>query len=144
MTRLMKGGLVVFAMLAPVACSRQESTTQSQATSTANMPAPAATAPAGAAELTFKSDPETPKMGENAFEVMVMQDGKPVDDAQVSVEFHMAAMPQMNMAEMRNKADLKPAGNGMYRGTGHVMMAGNWDVTVMAMRDGQEIGTRNS
>ena len=81
-------------------------------------------------------------MGDNAFEVMVMRDGKPVDDAQVSVEFFMPAMPQMNMAEMRTKTDLMPMGKGMYQGKGQVMMAGNWDVTVMAMKNGQEIGSR--
>jgi hypothetical protein len=81
-------------------------------------------------------------MGENAFEVMVMLAGKPVDDATVSVELFMPAIPQLKMAEMRTKADLKPIGKGTYRGTGQVMMAGNWELTVIAMRKGQEIGTR--
>ena len=144
MTRLMRTGLAglgAIAIVTVVACSQPESTTETQ---TSNVPAPAASpAPSttGNAEITFKSDPETPKTGDNTFEVMVMQDGKPVDDANVSVEFCMAAMPQMKMKEMRSKADLKPVGNGMYRGTGQVMMAGSWDVTVMAMRNGQEIGS---
>jgi nitrogen fixation protein FixH len=73
---------------------------------------------------------------------MVMQGGKPVTDAMVSVELFMAAMPAMNMPEMRNKVDLTDAGNGMYRGKGQVMMAGSWDVTVMAMRGGQELGSQ--
>jgi nitrogen fixation protein FixH len=131
MTRAIKTGfsiLAVFAVATAAACSKQEP--------------PASQAQAGNAEITFKSDPETPKIGDNTFEVMVMQDGKPVDDAQVSVEFHMAAMPQMNMAEMRTQADLKPVGSGMYRGTGQMMMAGTWDVTVMAMRNGQEIAAK--
>lgn len=145
MNRVMKSVMAITGALAvtmAIACSKQESAAQNQ---TANMPAQGATqAPAttGTAEVTFKSDPETPKMGENAFEVMVMQDGKPVDDAQVSVEFQMPAMPQMNMAEMKTKADLKPSGNGAYKGTGQVMMAGDWNVTVMAMRNGQEIGSK--
>jgi hypothetical protein len=138
----MKAGFTVFAAIAVaavVACSTQESA-PAQA---GNAPAATTTpATAGGAEITFKSDPESPRTGDNTFEVMVMQDGKPVDDAAVSVEFFMAAMPQMNMPEMRNKTDLKPAGNGVYRGTGQVAMAGNWDVTVMAMRNGQEIGSR--
>ena len=132
-------------MIPTAACSKQEPAAQSQTGTMANMPAQGATqtpAATGTAEITFKSDPETPKMGENAFEVMVMQDGKPVDDAQVSVEFQMPAMPQMKMAEMKTKADLKPSGNGTYKGTGQVMMAGNWNVTVMAMRNGQEIGSK--
>jgi uncharacterized GH25 family protein len=127
------------------ACSKQEPASGNQAATMANMPAPAATQAsqaAGSAEITFKSDPETPKMGDNAFEVMVMQNGKPVDDANVTVEFQMPAMPQMNMAEMKTSTALKPAGNGMYKGTGQVMMAGTWNVTVMAMHNGQEIGSK--
>jgi hypothetical protein len=43
---------------------------------------------------------------------------------------------------MRSKADLSSAGDGVYRGNGQVMMAGNWEVTVMAMRNGQELGSK--
>jgi nitrogen fixation protein FixH len=102
----------------------------------------ASTNVAQAADITFKTDPDPIKTGENTFEAMVMQNGKPVDDATVSAEFYMPAMPAMKMPEMRIKTDLMPAGNGTYRGKGQVMMAGNWDVTVMAMRGGQELGTR--
>ena len=141
MTRVMTAVAMV-AMLT-VACGRQESGTESQS-NMQNMPAPGSSTPAstGAAEITFKSEPATPLVGENALEVMVMQDGKPVNDAQVSVEFQMPAMPQMNMAEMKNKTELSPAGNGVYRGKGQVMMAGDWNVTVTATRSGQELGTR--
>jgi hypothetical protein len=106
--------------------------------------APATPAQAGtqAADITFKTDPDPVRRGENTFEVMVMQDGKPVTDATVTTEFFMAAMPSMNMPEMRTKAELAHQGNGMYRGKGQVTMAGNWDVTVMAMRGGQAIGSR--
>ena len=109
-------------------------------------PAPtaaAATSPAtGPVEITLTSQPDPPATGENTFDVMVMQGGQPVTDADVSVEFFMAAMPQMKMPAMKNSVTLKHEGGGRYRGTGNVMMAGNWDVTVMAMRGGQEIGTR--
>ncbi len=60
----------------------------------------------------------------------------------VLIEYFIAMMPSMNMPEMRSKADLMHEGNGMYRGKGQVMMAGNWDGTVMVMRGGQEIGSR--
>ena len=40
------------------------------------------------------------------------------------------------------KTDLPSAGDGVYRGKGQVMMAGNWDVTVMAMRNGQELASK--
>lgn len=109
-----------------------------------NMPAPAATSPAttGNVEVTFKSEPDPPKMGDNTFDVMVMSGGQAVTDADVSVEFFMAAMPAMNMAEMRNTVALKHEGDGRYRGAGNVMMAGNWEATVTVKRGGQTIGTQ--
>ena len=104
--------------------------------------APAAPATGGSQDLkiSFTSTPTPPKTGENTFEVMVMdQSGQPVTDANVSVEFYMAAMPSMNMAEMRNRVDLAHESGGRYQGTGNVMMAGGWDVTVRVNRDGQEV-----
>jgi uncharacterized GH25 family protein len=121
-----------------VACSKPA--TEQAAPAVA--PAASAPAPGGAFEVTLKTGPEPAKMGANIFEAMVMQGDKPVDDATVSVEIQMPAMPSMNMAEMKTNAELKAAGNGVYRGTGQVMMAGNWNVTVMAMRNGQELATK--
>lgn len=103
--------------------------------------APPAQTGTQAVDIMFKTEPDPVRTGENTFEAMVMQDGKPVTDAMVTTEFFMAAMPAMNMPEMRTKAELTHQGNGVYRGKGQVMMAGNWDVTVMAMRGGQEIGS---
>src|SRR5213593_4530059 len=133
MTKTLCLVIVVMALaVAASACGKPDQSNQ----------APAPAAATAAPEITFKTDPDPAKTGENSFEVMVMQNGKPVDDATVSAEFYMPAMPAMKMPEMRMKSDLAPAGNGMYRGKGQVMMAGNWDVTVMAMRAGQELGTK--
>ena len=106
--------------------------------------APAAAAPtAGAARdltIAFASTPAPPKTGENRFEVAVMdENGRPVTDASVSAEFYMAAMPQMNMREMRNRVELTHEGSGRYTGTGMVLMAGSGDVTVTVSRGGQPI-----
>ena len=93
--------------------------------------------------IEFRSQPNPPRSGENQLEAVVKTpDGVPVTDAQVSVVFFMAAMPSMNMPAMRNEAQLTHAGGGVYRGTGQVMMAGRWDVTVNVLRDGQRIGSR--
>ena len=118
---------------------------QSTGTSNMPMPAPAAQAPAAApatgnVEVTLTTQPDPPKMGETTFEAMVMQGGQPVMDADVSVVLFMAAMPSMNMPEMKNSVALKHEGNGRYRGTGSVMMAGSWDATVSVKRGGQELG----
>jgi uncharacterized GH25 family protein len=143
MTQMMKMGIAAMAAVAvtlgAVACGRSEQANQAPAVSEAPAAAPAGSGPV---EITFKTDPDPAKTGDNVLEVMVMQDGKPVSDAAVSAEFYMPAMPAMKMAEMRSKADLSSAGDGVYRGNGQVMMAGNWEVTVMAMRNGQELGSK--
>lgn len=94
-------------------------------------------------EITFRPQPDPPRTGENTFEVMVKDaSGQPISDADVSVTFFMPAMPTMNMPAMRNSAKLPPAGGGMYRGSGQVIMGGRWDVTVDVSRGGQRLGSR--
>jgi uncharacterized GH25 family protein len=143
MTQTMRTGFVAMEFagvaLGSAACGRTEPAGQAPA---AGQTSAAAPAPTGPVEITFKTDPDPAKTGDNTFKAMVMQDGKPVTDATVSAEFFMAAMPAMKMPEMRMKTDLPSAGDGVYRGKGQVMMAGNWDVTVMAMRNGQELASK--
>lgn len=94
-------------------------------------------------DITFRTAPDPPKTGENQFEAVVKDAaGKPVDDAEVSVQFFMPAMPTMNMPAMRNETKLAPAGGGVYRGTGQVMTAGRWNATVIVTRGGQRLGTK--
>jgi multidrug efflux pump subunit AcrA (membrane-fusion protein) len=101
------------------------------------------TALASAAQITFRTLPDPPTVGENQLEATVKDaGGKPIDDADVSVRFFMPAMPTMNMPAMRSEAKLSPAGGGLYRGTGQVMMAGRWDATVIVARGGQRLGTK--
>lgn len=112
------------------------------ATERASPAAGATQAGTEAVEIRLTTDPDPVITGDNTFQVMVVQDGKPVTDATVSTEFVMAAMPSMNMPEMRTKTPLTHDGSGMYRGKGQVTMAGQWEVTVMVMRGGQEIGSK--
>jgi hypothetical protein len=129
----------IAAVVITVGCGGGNEQPASESAPAASAPAAPAQAGTQAVDITFKTDPV--RMGENTFEVMVMQDGKPVSDAMVTTEFFMAAMPSMNMPAMRNEAKLVHAGNGVYRGSGQVIMAGRWDVTVNVMRDGQRIGS---
>jgi hypothetical protein len=141
-------GSAVLVGLIAAGCGRG---TQNEASSQGMASMPASAPPAGAAapmtsmqdiDLTFKTEPDPPKVGENTFEAMVMAGGQPVTDGSVSVEFVMPAMPSMNMAEMRSTVALKHDGSGRYRGTGNVAMAGTWEATVKVTRSGQEIGSR--
>lgn len=96
-----------------------------------------------AVDIMLMSKPNPPKTGENTFEVMVKDAaGKPITDAEVMAMFYMPPMPAMKMPEMKNSITLKHQKNGTYTGTGQVMMAGKWDVTVSIKRAGKEIGSK--
>jgi hypothetical protein len=77
------------------------------------------------------------------FVVTVTKDGAPVSDAAVTAVFSMPPMPSMNMPEMRSTATLAPHGDGRYRGTGQLSMAGTWNVRVTVTRDSKELGTKS-
>ena len=105
--------------------------------------APTGTAASAGTQITFRTVPDPAKIGDNELEATVKDaGGKPIDDAEVSVQFFMPAMPTMNMPAMRSEAKLMPAGGGIYRGSGQVMMAGRWDATVTVVRGGQRLGTK--
>ena len=100
-------------------------------------------APGPRLDIAFRQQPDPPRTGDTMLEVSVKDaTGTPVTDAEVAVTFFMAAMPTMNMPAMRNEAKLAHVGQGTYRGPGQVMTPGRWDVTVMVMRGGQRLGSR--
>ena len=92
-------------------------------------------------DIMLTSKPSPPKTGDNTFEVMVKDAaGKPITDAEVTAMFFMPKMGAM--PEMKNNVTLKHQKEGTYVGTGQVMMAGTWDVTVSVKRAGKEIGSK--
>ena len=94
-------------------------------------------------DITFRSDPDPPRSGNNTLEVAVADpEGQPLIDAEVSVVFYMAPMPTMNMPAMQTDATLTHQGGGVYRGVGEVIVAGRWDVTVLVSRGGQRLDSR--
>lgn len=107
----------------------------------------AASAQSPAPNYTVIMQPEVnpPKGGaDGTFHVKVIgPDGKSVSDAQVRMQLLMPAMPSMGMGEMRSAIDFM--WNGMeYVGKGPVAMAGPWNVTVEARRNGQLLGIYRS
>lgn len=97
------------------------------------------------ASIDFRTQPDPPRTGENAFEARVTDaSGQPIADAQVAVVFYMPAMPSMNMPAMTAQTRLVHAGNGVYRGTGLLSMAGRWDVTVTVTRDGRRLASTHA
>jgi YtkA-like len=98
----------------------------------------------GSVSIDFRSDPDPPKSGDNTIEVTVRQpDGTAVTDAAVTAVFSMPAMPAMNMPAMRAETKLTHDDGGLYRGMSQLSMAGTWNVTVTATRDGTPLGSRS-
>jgi hypothetical protein len=91
--------------------------------------------------ITLTTSPNPPRAGDNQFEATAADAaGQPITDAQVVVQFFMAAMPSMNMPASRSEIELQPAGAGVYRGRGEIMSTGRWEVTVSVEKNGQRLG----
>jgi RND family efflux transporter MFP subunit len=105
---------------------------------------PGGSAATAQVDIAFRTVPDPAKTGDNEFEAIVKDSsGTPIDDAEVSVQLFMPAMPTMNMPAMRSETKLSAAGAGVYRGTGQVMVAGRWEATVTVVRKGQRIGRKS-
>jgi nitrogen fixation protein FixH len=121
--------MVTVVALAPVACGRDAGAPEG-----AN-PGQPTVATGQRVTVEFRSEPDPPQTGENAYQVTVRQpDGTPVTDAAVTAVFSMPPMPSMNMPAMRSDASLTHAGNGTYRGSGQLSMGGTWNVEVSVAR----------
>jgi Cu(I)/Ag(I) efflux system membrane fusion protein/cobalt-zinc-cadmium efflux system membrane fusion protein len=93
--------------------------------------------------LELTTEPSPPHKGSNLFRVTVTdKSGSPISGAQVNVTFFMPAMPAMGMAAMRISVDLNDKGNGVYQGSGALESGGTWQVTIIAKKNGQTIGTK--
>jgi Cu(I)/Ag(I) efflux system membrane fusion protein/cobalt-zinc-cadmium efflux system membrane fusion protein len=65
-----------------------------------------------------------------------------VSGADVSVTFHMAAMPEMDMAAMNMTEKLAEKSGGVYQGTCELPSGGTWQVIVTAKQHGQIVATK--
>ena len=89
---------------------------------------------AGDVTLTVSTQPEKTKAGENTLRLKVIdKSGKPVTDAQVSVQYTMT-MPGMALS----KAEAKHSKDGIYETKANFGMAGEWEVTVIVRLPGQK------
>jgi RND family efflux transporter MFP subunit len=91
----------------------------------------------------LSSDPNPPRKGSNVFRVKLTDaSGAPISGAEVLVTFFMPAMPQMGMAAMRTPVTLNDKGNGVYESSGQLDSGGNWQVTILAKKNGQVIASK--
>ncbi len=102
-----------------------------------------AAAQTGAASLTLTTKPSPLGLGQNLFEVRVKDaKGQPVTDADVSLLMLMPADPKTKHPEMRTEGRLNNVGGGTYNAIAIVTMAGEWDVTVAASRNGKALARK--
>ena len=141
--RLVTSAAMLFVAVMPlVGCGGQSTTPAADAT-------PGAVIPPGAAAdglvVTFGTEPNPPEKGDNRVLLTVRRsDGSPVTAGTVTAVFSMPAMPSMNMPAMRSDAALRHEGEGRYRGTAQLSMAGTWNVSVDVAVDAKPIATRHT
>ena len=70
--------------------------------------------------------------------------GQSVTNAEVALLMVMPADPKTKHPEMRVEGTLNNVGGGKYSGIAIVTMAGDWDVTVTARRDGKVLGEKKA
>ena len=106
-------------------------------------PKPAKAVTSSAVVVALRTQPAPPRSGNNDFEVTIKDaEGKPIADADVSLVLYMPAMPSMNMPAARSTVKLTSAGNGAYKGSGAIGMAGDWDATITAARKGEQLASK--
>jgi Cu(I)/Ag(I) efflux system membrane fusion protein len=94
-------------------------------------------------KLTYRVDPDPLKGAATAkFTVQLLDAGKPVADAEVKITLVMPAMPSMSMPEMRASGALSWNGKE-YSGTIDVPMAGPWNITIEATRNGHVLASEH-
>ena len=95
------------------------------------------------AKVVLTTVPSPAQKGTNTVRVKLTDPaGKGIPGAEVTVTFFMAAMPTMNMPEMKTVIKGTDKGSGMYEGKGDLGSGGMWQVTVTAQRDGKTIVTK--
>lgn len=100
-----------------------------------------ARAQTGVASLTLATTPNPPGLGQNRFDVTVIDaKGQPVSNAVVAISLVMPADPKTKHPEMRTDGTLNNVGGGKYSGVVMVSMAGRWNVTATAAQNGKPIG----
>lgn len=96
-----------------------------------------------AAQVTFSSDPSTPRKGANTYRVKLTgADGSPITGAQVSVRSYMPGMPAMGMAAMNVVTALTEKSGGIYEGRVNFDSGGTWQITITAMKNGAVVATK--
>ena len=95
------------------------------------------------ANIELTTAPSPAQKGTNTVRIKLTNpEGKPISGAEVTVTFFMAAMPSMNMPEMKTVIKGMDKGAGIYEGEGDLGSGGMWQVTVIAKQNGETIAVK--
>ncbi len=99
--------------------------------------------PPAKSKIELTTTPSPAQKGSNTVLVKLTDpEGKPISGAEVTVTFLMAAMPSMNMPEMKTVIKGADKSDGVYEGKGDLGSAGMWEVTATAQQNGKTIVTK--
>lgn len=95
------------------------------------------------AKVALTTVPSPAQKGSNTVRVKLTDGaGQPIPRAEVTITFFMAAMPSMNMPEMKTVIKGIDKGPGVYEGKCDLGSGGLWQVTITAQEDGKRIATK--
>jgi Cu(I)/Ag(I) efflux system membrane fusion protein/cobalt-zinc-cadmium efflux system membrane fusion protein len=95
------------------------------------------------ATVEMSSEPNPPARGKNKLHLTLKDSaGKPIEGAQVTVTFYMAAMPSMGLAAARAQATASNQGNGVYTADIDLQSGGTFQVTIVATKGGQSLAQK--
>jgi hypothetical protein len=131
--------IIIFAAVLSVfiaGCTQQQQQPSAESQTSTNAAAESS------ARLEVSIEPQQPKSGKEAKLVAELRDanGNPISDVEVKTT---AVMKMGDMGDMRESATLKWTGS-RYEGAIKASMAGEWEVTVEAMKDGKVIATQKT
>ena len=93
--------------------------------------------------IVLTTKPSPLGLGQNLFDVALKDPkGQPIADAEVGIVLVMPADPKTKHPEMKSEGKLNNVGKGRYNGIVMVTMAGDWDVTITAVRNGKQIAQK--
>ncbi len=99
--------------------------------------------PAEQVVLDFSTEPSPPHKGSNTLRVkLTSAENKPITAAQVTVTFYLPAMPAMGMAAIKKVVTLAGKGDGTYEGSLDLPSGGSYQVTIVAVSNGQTIASK--
>ena len=95
------------------------------------------------ATIALTTKPSPLGLGQNLFDVALKDPkGQPIADAEVGIVLLMPADPKTKHPEMKSEGKLNNVGKGRYNGIAMVTMAGDWNVTITATRNGKQIAQK--